>query len=203
MREIDDALFALLNSNDGRILEHMPLIAKTLIDAGADVNAKYKDDTPLMLAAQHGDKPAAELAAVLIALGADVNAKNERGRSILDMVMPWATQTLDWNPRDIRIWKRDYLMLILEAGADVDVDSPLTKALLQRAARVGDIGIVRILLNAGTDPDAKDDEGRTPTDWATEKGHDDIVAMLHEHIMHAETAEAGGQSDAKAAGPSL
>jgi cytohesin len=52
-------------------------VAEVLIDKGADVNAKSKDDfTPLHNAAGRGHKDIAE---VLIAKGADVNSRSKGG----------------------------------------------------------------------------------------------------------------------------
>ena len=49
---------------------------------------------------------------------------------------------------------------------------------LVRAARVGHLGIVNILLARGVDPDALDNDGRTALGEATFNGHTDIVKAL-------------------------
>ena len=51
--------------------------AKLLLEAGADVNAKYGDYTVLMDAAESGYS---ETVKMLISAGADVNAKDRKGR---------------------------------------------------------------------------------------------------------------------------
>ena len=49
---------------------------------------------------------------------------------------------------------------------------------LVRAARVGHLEIVNILLARGVDPDAPDNDGRTALGEATFNGHTDIVKAL-------------------------
>ncbi|XP_053244896.1 fibronectin type 3 and ankyrin repeat domains protein 1 isoform X1 [Podarcis raffonei] len=58
-------------------------VATTLLDAGADVNAKDKDGkTPLMVAALNNHE---ELVALLLERGADPDVKNEFGKGALEM----------------------------------------------------------------------------------------------------------------------
>jgi ankyrin repeat protein len=56
-------------------------LVKTLLDAGADVNAKdFRGMTPLMLAIST-DRQDAALIKILLARGADVNAKSKAGET--------------------------------------------------------------------------------------------------------------------------
>ena len=60
-----------------------PRIAKALVAAGADVNAKQRHGwTPLHGAAQSGDR---ELVELLLARGADPDAKHQEGKTALDL----------------------------------------------------------------------------------------------------------------------
>ena len=56
------------------------------------------------------------------------------------------------------------------------------------ASANGHESIVRALLDAGADKDAKDDEGSTALTWASESGHESIVRAL---------LDAGADRDAK------
>lgn len=49
---------------------------------------------------------------------------------------------------------------------------------LHKAVRAGDAGKVQALLAAGSDPDRRDDLGRTPLAWAVEAGETEICRML-------------------------
>lgn len=49
---------------------------------------------------------------------------------------------------------------------------------LHKAVRAGDGGKVQALLAAGSDPDRRDDLGRTPLAWAVEAGETEICRML-------------------------
>jgi ankyrin repeat protein len=78
---------------------------RSLIEEGADVNARDEDDfTPLHVAAEYGHT---DVAALLIEWGADVNAQDDMG----------------WTPlHKAAIWSRtEAAAVLLERGADVNV----------------------------------------------------------------------------------
>ncbi|GGP19728.1 hypothetical protein GCM10007981_04580 [Thermocladium modestius] len=58
--------------------------------------------------------------------------------------------------------------------------SQLDKELLE-AAEYGDAKKVKTLLEAGADPNTKDEYGSTPLHWAALKGHLDVVELLLKH----------------------
>jgi ankyrin repeat protein len=119
--------------SDGETIEPSPEIAKRLIEAGANVNAKdYLGQTPLEWAATHAPP---EVVTMLIKAGADVNAESRYGTVLMAA-------------RRVEIAK-----LLIEAGADVNagkITSPLAKAAMQ-----GDVPLIRLLIENG----AKVDDG--------------------------------------------
>lgn len=71
--------------------------------------------------------------------------------------------------------------LLLAAGARVDVTLHATNwTALLLAAFYGQADVVKVLLDHGADPKAKDSEGKTAMAWAKVKKHDKVVAVLKE-----------------------
>lgn len=80
-------------------------------------------------------------------------------------------------------------VLICEGGADVNeiVDDSLTTSLqrqeglgtaLHAAARAGHVGVVRLLLAQGSDPEIRNSQGMTAYDLAKENNHQEVIALL-------------------------
>ena len=71
----------------------------------------------------------------------------------------------------------------LRMGADPDMSSVKHNhgngfTALRTAAIFGEYEPAKILIEAGADVNAKDSVGKTPLDYATEKGYDDLVELL-------------------------
>lgn len=69
---------------------------------------------------------------------------------------------------------------LVAGGRDVN-EAIGGKTPLYLAAEHGHLEIVRILVEAGADPNAGDFSGRTPLDSATENGHQEVARYLAEH----------------------
>jgi len=61
--------------------------------------------------------------------------------------------------------------------------------LLRRACISGDLGIARLLIDAGADTSAADNEGWTPLDWASDGGHEMVARLLVERGATASAAD--------------
>lgn len=86
---------------------------------------------------------------------------------------------------------------LLEAGADVDLrpagpgQTPLIGATIRREPE-----IVRLLLEAGADMSLQDKSGKSAFDWAHEKNHWDIAALLEDEPARREAARAAAVEEA-------
>ena len=174
-------------------------IVKTLIEAGADVNAAALNDgaSPLVLASSFGNVAMAKL---LLEAGADVNTADHKGKSALywaasyghaDVVKMLLEAGADVNsPATDRMpvligaaaeGNVDVVNMLLEAGVDVNAaDEKNRLTALIGAAAKGHVQMVNMLLEAGAETDAADKDGKTAINYATEKGHADVVKILYD-----------------------
>ncbi|KAL1727966.1 hypothetical protein EV714DRAFT_275079 [Schizophyllum commune] len=167
------------------------VVAK-LIGAGEDVNACVRGRTPLHYAVIEGD---IEIAKMLIAAGAHVNQYTfgrprelpDRGtpeyyavRRQSSWVLELAKHHLD-DHSDLRLTKApmNLRLFLFDAGCELrHINEEDLCCHLQRAVRRGDIGMVKVLLEAGAWTDLRDDAGVTPLHEAATRGLDEIVAVL-------------------------
>ena len=142
---------------------------RTLLDAGADVDAREGDGSTALHWASYRDNR--EIAALLIRAGADVDAANDLGVTPL-----WAA---------CENGSSAMVETLLGAGADPNVPLPFGETPLMTAARAGDAGVVGRLLDAGADVDAATAEGaygaQTALMWAVAQSHPSVVEVLLAH----------------------
>ncbi|MES2463923.1 MAG: ankyrin repeat domain-containing protein, partial [Armatimonadota bacterium] len=117
-------------------------------------------------------KRATEMVRVLLAAGQtiDVHSRDERGETLL-----WKACSGNF-PKEGRA---ALLTLLLEHGADVNVaaiDTGTTP--LMFAAASGDRAVIALLLGAGADPLARDQEGRSALNFARMRGRDKAAEVL-------------------------
>jgi len=144
-------------------------IARLLLKAGADPNARYAE-LPLETAIARNDL---DLLDVLLRFRADVNGtSNKASKPML---------TLAWGKRAI------VERLLSEKALDVNAATGSGTTALHLAARDGDLDMVRRLLDRGATVNSRSNSG-TPLDFAVSSGHDDVVRLLKSR---------GGESGAK------
>ena len=68
--------------------------------------------------------------------------------------------------------------LLIEHGADVNAAQAAGYRSLHQAAVAGREDLVQMLLDAGADPSQRCDRAKTPAEYATERGHAAVAAML-------------------------
>ncbi len=148
------------------IFNQNPEVIETLIDKGANVNAKNKDGSTALTKAAFNPNP--EVIKTLIDEGADINAKNKDGYTALMQVA-----LFNQNPELIKI--------LINAGADVNAKNKYGyTALIQAALFNQNPEVIKILINAGTDVNAKSKSGSTALMFAasSQKNPDAVKALL-------------------------
>ena len=70
---------------------------------------------------------------------------------------------------------------------------------LHSAASAGDVKRVKELLEKGADPNARDEDGRTPLYWAAFRGHVEVVKLLLEHGADPNAEDEAGRTPLHAA----
>jgi ankyrin repeat protein len=167
---------------------------------GADLEARDTNRrTPLLLAATN-DR--VDVARLLVAMGADVDALDDRHDTpwLVTGVtgsVPMLEALLPAKP-DLGILNRfggtslipaserghvDYVQRVLQTGIDVNHVNDLGWTALLEAVILGDGGpghqqVVRLLLDAGADPDIPDNDGLTALEHARGRGHTAIARLL-------------------------
>jgi ankyrin repeat protein len=158
-------------------------LVKTMIERGADVNARTKEyvpirrwimplndiswvdftgQTPFLRAALSGDVTVMRL---LLEKGADPNIPTLAGTTAL-----MAAAGVNWAENQTYTESKESLMetlkLCFEKGADVNAKNSMGITAVIGAANRGSDDMLEFLVQKGAKLDVKDKEGRTPLDWA-------------------------------------
>jgi ankyrin repeat protein len=152
-------------------------IVKTLLAAGAEVNAPSALGGPLTLAAATGGPAVTRL---LIQHKADISALKPDRTSVLMLA------ARNGDPETIR--------LLLARKADVAAADNHGTTALSYAAREGNVEAARLLLDAGAKVDAADADGWTPLMHAAVNGRADTVTLLLKRGAGLKAKERGGRT---------
>lgn len=139
-------------------------IAKLLLQAGVDVNAKARGgEIALHLAALDGS---VELLRLLLDAGADVHARAEGGATALHIACVRG---------DL-----DIVRALLEAGSELEAADDGENRALHRAAAEGHHALVELLLQRGADRTARGYNGLTAESLAVLGRHPHVARLLSE-----------------------
>jgi ankyrin repeat protein len=138
--------------------------AMELLDEGANPNSNLFFDSPLMLAARHGNLALTES---LLDRGADVQYCNIKGSTALIVA---ASKN-----------HAEAARLLLDRGADVQYSTPKGTTALIIAAYENHIDVARLLLDSGADVEYSNPKGLTALIAAASKNHTEAALLLLDH----------------------
>ena len=166
---------------------HVEVVKALLNVPNIMLNATDNDGmTALMLAAVGGH---VEVVKALLENGASINATDNDGMTALMLAAVGGRVDNDVGMTPL-IWAA--------VGGRVDNDvgmTPLIWAAQTSAAREGRVNVVEALLAAGADVNSRDKSGMSALDYAQQRGHASIVALIQQHLSHL---SAESLDDAKA-----
>jgi ankyrin repeat protein len=159
--------FASAGRNDGRlfhaiVLGDMRTVVEELESGDVDLSLGVRGKSLLRHAGERGFNRIADL---LVKHGLDPNETyGKRRRSLLHL----AAATFNYG----------FASVLLENGADPNLQTISGAATLHFAARTGQAYFVRKLILAGANPELKDQQGRTPLRLAINLGNPETIRIL-------------------------
>jgi len=182
---------------------------KLLLQKGADVNAKNKDDgTPLHKAIILEN---IEIIKLLLEKGAKINILDKNGvsalyiavynnnKDIVELLLQYgadvnALNIYDISPLYIAIYNenKDMVELLLKNNDDINAKDNNGQTPLHIAVYKNNSNIVKLLLQNDADVNAKNKDDISPLDLAIEKGNKDIVKLLQKYNIQKNSIKSGG-----------
>lgn len=144
-------------------------LVKFLIDKGADVN-KQNNDGENALARVDG-RTDHQIIKDLLEAGSDVNMQKYPvliGMIPLSMCRRPEEDMLTWWERKEHIHILENMKMLIEAGANINIQDSEGKTPLIKAVKEKHADFVKFLCAAGADLEIKDNSGKTAYDYATE-----------------------------------
>jgi ankyrin repeat protein len=138
-----------------------PEIVRSLITAGADVEATKTIGTPLVMAAQNGNLEDVKL---LMEAGANIHARTGLGVNAMAMAA--------------LLGHADVVAYLIDKGSDVDERFGNGSTALEAAAMTGQTEVVKTLIAKQANVNAADGNGMTPYSQALANNHPDIAELL-------------------------
>lgn len=164
------ASFSVLNAFDGNTM-----ILDMLVNLGADINAQDLDGkTPLHCAANSDNTHAVDY---LTKQGANPNIKAHRDEAFSPLHHAIAQNNVEATS------------LLIEAGADVNAHTMNLPTPLHTAVLANDPEIAGLLMKAGADPSVMDANGETPIECARDRGREDVLCVICDHLREQEAQE--------------
>ena len=138
---------------------------QAMVENSADALEAVSDHgfTPLGMATHFGNE---DIVRFLLEKGADPNAPSKNGYNVYPLHAA------------IGSGFDGIAKMLIEAGGEVNVLQPSRNSPLRLAAQTGNIDLIILLLENGAQVAIKNEMGKTASDLASEKGHEEIADIL-------------------------
>lgn len=162
---------------------HARQLTRVLVNAGADLDSScVLGEFPLHLACTYGWR---EVIEELLDLGVDIDSRTiPCSEKVHGLSSPDGEQA-DHDVTPLMVAARegnaDTAKLLLNRGSNVNARSANKRTALHIAADAWwreDAQVIEVLLNAGADPKAKDELGRTPLDLAISRNYSQVAEKI-------------------------
>lgn len=140
-------------------------VAKKAIEYGADVNMPAKNGMiPLNIATSKANELQLQIM-MMKTMGLDVGNPEIQDKLKENLFLEMSRM-------------KALAQMLIDAGADVNLDSTLGTPLMNASTNAWNLEIVQLLINAGADLNKTDKDGKTALFYAASSGNDDIVSLL-------------------------